>query len=53
MIVFYPKNELRDDPTNWWGPNPSAMESMLKDVGFRKVEIISKTLFIGGLMVLF
>jgi tRNA (mo5U34)-methyltransferase len=42
MIVFYPKNELRDDPTNWWGPNPSAMESMLKDVGFRKVEIISK-----------
>jgi tRNA (mo5U34)-methyltransferase len=43
MIVFYPKNELRDDPTNWRGPNPSAMESMLKDVGFRKVEIISKT----------
>jgi tRNA (mo5U34)-methyltransferase len=43
MAVFYPKIELMNDHTNWWGPNPSAVECMLKDVGFRKVEIISKT----------
>jgi tRNA (mo5U34)-methyltransferase len=35
---FYPGKELANDPTNWWGPNPSAVESMLKVVGFKKVE---------------
>jgi tRNA (mo5U34)-methyltransferase len=35
---FYPTNELNDDHTNWWGPNPAAVEAMLRDVGFTHVE---------------
>src|SRR5207249_7566729 len=37
VMVFYPGSELNQDPTNWWGPNPAAVEAMLKTVGFRKV----------------
>jgi tRNA (mo5U34)-methyltransferase len=37
-MVFYPTNELSDDPTNWWGPNPACVIAMLKDVGFADVE---------------
>lgn len=37
MMVFYPGSELNQDPTNWWGPNPAAVEAMLKTVGFRTV----------------
>lgn len=40
-MKFYPGSELGQDPTNWWGPNPAAVISMLKDVGFSKVEIVS------------
>jgi tRNA (mo5U34)-methyltransferase len=36
-MVFYPGRELADDPTNWWGPNPAAVLSMLRDVGFAEV----------------
>lgn len=39
--VFYPGTELAGDPTNWWGPNPLAVEGMLKAVGFREVKTIS------------
>jgi tRNA (mo5U34)-methyltransferase len=35
---FYPGTELNDDPTNWWGPNPPAVEAMLRDVGFSRIE---------------
>jgi tRNA (mo5U34)-methyltransferase len=38
LMVFYPDSELNDDPTNWWGPNPAAVEAMLRDVGFSRVE---------------
>ncbi len=38
-MAFYPENELHGDPTNWFGPNPSCVEAMLKVVGFRKVEL--------------
>jgi tRNA (mo5U34)-methyltransferase len=41
-IAFYPTTELGNDPTNWCGPNPAAVESMLKAVGFKRVEIINK-----------
>jgi len=41
-MAFYPGDELHDDPSNWWGPNPAAMISMLKSVGFKRVELISK-----------
>lgn len=33
-VAFYPGGELDDDPTNWCGPNYSALEWMLRDVGF-------------------
>jgi tRNA (mo5U34)-methyltransferase len=46
VMVFYPENELLNDRTNWWGLNPSAVESMLKDVGFREVKIIYKMPFV-------
>jgi tRNA (mo5U34)-methyltransferase len=40
-MAFYPADELRRDPTNWWGPNPAAVSAMLKDVGFRRVDVVS------------
>jgi tRNA (mo5U34)-methyltransferase len=33
-MAFYPGGELDGDPTNWCGPNHSALEWMLRDVGF-------------------
>lgn len=33
-IAFYPSSELDDDPTNWCGPNLSALEWMLSESGF-------------------
>lgn len=41
--AFYPDDELNNDPTNWWGPNPSAIMSMLKSVGFKKIKMVHKT----------
>ena len=37
---FYPAGELGGDGSNWWGPNPAAVETMLQVVGFRKVKTI-------------
>jgi len=37
-LAFYPGKELGQDPTNWFGPNPAALEAMLRAVGFRRVE---------------
>ncbi len=36
--VFYPLDTLNNDPSNFWGPNPACVESMLLEVGFRKVQ---------------
>ena len=38
MMRFYPGTELNDDPTNWCGPNPAAVEAMLRTVGFTRFE---------------
>jgi tRNA (mo5U34)-methyltransferase len=38
---FYPGLELAGDGSNWWGPNPLAVEKMLATVGFRTVKTIS------------
>jgi tRNA (mo5U34)-methyltransferase len=38
VVAFYPDDELDEDPTNWCGPNPSALEWMLRDVGFTDVK---------------
>ncbi len=40
-MAFYPGTELAGDPTNWWGPNPLAVEGMLKTVGFRQVKTLN------------
>lgn len=42
VMRFYPGSEFNNDATNWWGPNLTAVQAMLKDVGFRKVEIVSR-----------
>lgn len=34
---FYPGKELHGDPTNWWSPNRSCVEAMLRDVGFKRI----------------
>lgn len=36
--VFYPRDTLNGDATNYWGPNPACVESMLLEVGFQKVQ---------------
>jgi tRNA (mo5U34)-methyltransferase len=41
--AFYPGASLKQDPTNWWGPNPAAIEGMLRDVGFRRTKVVSVT----------
>ena len=38
VMVFYPGAELNGDPTCWWGPNPAAVEAMLRTVGFSRIE---------------
>ena len=38
--AFYPGPEMNRDPSNWWGPNPAAVEAMLHSVGFPRVEIV-------------
>jgi tRNA (mo5U34)-methyltransferase len=39
-IAFYPGSELEADATNWCGPNLPALTSMLRSVGFERVEVI-------------
>ncbi len=41
-LAFYPGSELSGDHTNWFGPNAAAVEAMLKDVGFTKIEVHSE-----------
>ena len=41
-MAFYPEGELNNDATNWWGPNPTAVEAMLRVVGFQKVQVVHK-----------
>jgi tRNA (mo5U34)-methyltransferase len=38
--AFYPGTELEGDHTNWWGPNPAAVQGMLRAVGFGDVRKI-------------
>ena len=39
-LAFYPGTELNQDESNWFGPTPSAVEAMLRAVGFRRVEMV-------------
>ena len=38
--AFYPGRELAMSDTNWWGPNITAVEGMLRTVGFRDVRLV-------------
>ncbi len=40
MMVFYPGDTLGGDPSNHWGPNRLCVEEMLKEVGFRRIELV-------------
>jgi tRNA (mo5U34)-methyltransferase len=40
VAAFYPGRELNDDPTNWWGPNVTAVEGMLRSVGFPDIRTV-------------
>lgn len=40
LLAFYPGAEAAGDSTNWCGPNPAAVKSMLYCVGFRRVQIV-------------
>ena len=40
-MIFYPRDELRGDPTNWWGPNAACMVELLHQQGFSRVEVTS------------
>jgi tRNA (mo5U34)-methyltransferase len=35
MMLFYPGEELNNDPTNWWGPNPRCVDALVEHLGFR------------------
>jgi tRNA (mo5U34)-methyltransferase len=37
-MVFYPGATLNGDTSNWWGPNRAAVEGMLLESGFARVE---------------
>ena len=36
--------ELNNDPTNFWAPNQRALKAMLRDIGFRRFEIVTHPL---------
>jgi tRNA (mo5U34)-methyltransferase len=38
--AFYPGTELAKTDSNWWGPNITAVEGMLRTVGFRDVRLV-------------
>jgi tRNA (mo5U34)-methyltransferase len=38
-MVFFPGRELNNDGSNWWAPNIKCVVAMMKDVGFKKVEV--------------
>ena len=38
--VFYEKGEINNDPTTFWGFNETALLSMLRFVGFKKVGVV-------------
>lgn len=48
-VVYYPGATLNNDASNFWGPNQLAVEAMLRDVGFARVEKV--TTWLGNRMV--
>jgi len=40
VLAFYPGTELNNDPTNWWAPNPAGLLSLLRSVGFGRIDVV-------------
>lgn len=40
-LVFYPRNELNKDASNWWGPNAQCMIDLLRSNGFAKIKFVN------------
>ena len=47
-MALYAETELEDDWTNWWGPNPAAVEGMLKQAGFSDVRRVHPRSWLPG-----
>ena len=47
-VRYYIDNELNNDNTNFWGPNPLAVKGMMTDIGFK--DITEKTLRTGRMI---
>ncbi len=43
LLQYAEADSFNQDPTNWHIPNVRAIKAMLRDVGFRKIEVIYKT----------
>jgi len=41
-MVFYRPELLANDRTNFWGPNIACVEQMLREVGFRDVQMVNR-----------
>lgn len=48
-MVWYPDDELAGDASNWVGPNEALLESWLREVGFRQVEVVYRRPFVQRL----
>jgi tRNA (mo5U34)-methyltransferase len=40
IMEFYSADQINNDPSNWWGPSPSCLDQMIKDVGCKQTEIL-------------
>jgi len=47
VMRFYPGDENNNDSTNWWGPNVAVVQAMLRDVGFKRIEVVSRRKFMA------
>ena len=41
-MALYPGAELAGDGSNWWGPNLAALEAMLREEGFARVQVVHR-----------
>jgi tRNA (mo5U34)-methyltransferase len=41
-MALYPEGTLFGDPSNWNGINPPALEAMLREVGFKRIETVQE-----------
>ena len=43
--VFCEGDSYLGDPSNWWVPNTACLVSMLREVGFKKIEVVHETYY--------